>query len=346
MGPRRRKKSRERYFYQSQTITLRLGSQSTFIQMSFKRIFFLSSLIAVILYACGGNSGKKTTDTVNNPAQESLTFGDVNGIRFYEVKRRFSNGLSFNKDGFMLVPTWIIEHKAPDTMLAYSPEKRGMEAFYLQFDHGRVYNFAREFFRVKMITKDSLVLQRLQVDARVITKGEVSDVNCTFYTKDYIEKVLKTTIGELQRPTKADTAYIKKLSAATYRNPSNPDTAFAATEPVEFKPNSKNVKVEKLAYVDSAKAKTSYAYMYPEYRLEINKSYKEFRLRFSMVVDVKGNMYVNRVEGVLPEDIPARKKLIQGILDVYVKNLFYIKPGTTMGIPHSSEVTINLVGNK
>lgn len=313
--------------------------------MSFKRTFFIATLVSVTLYACNSQSEKKTKAKDDTPA-ESLTFRDVDGVRFYEVKRRFSNGLSFNKDGFMLAPTWIIEYKAPDTMLAYSPEKRGMEAFYLQFDHGRVYNFAREFFRVKMIAKDSLVLQRLQVDARVITKGEVSDVNCTYYTKDYIEKVLKTTIGELQRPTKLDTAFIKKRSAATYKHPANPDTAFAATEPVVFEPNSKNVKVEKLAYADSAHAKKSYAYMYPEYRIEINKSYKAFRFRFSVVVDVKGNLYVTRIEGVLPEDVASRKKLIQGIADVYLKNLLHIKPGTTMGIPHSSEVTINLVGNK
>ncbi len=313
--------------------------------MSFKRTFFIATLVSVTLYACNSQSEKKTKAKDDTSPAESLTFRDVDGVRFYEVKRRFSNGLSFNKDGFMLVPTWIIEYKAPDTMLAYSPEKRGMEAFYLQFDHGRVYNFAREFFRVKMIAKDSLVLQRLQVDARVITKGEVSDVNCTYYTKDYIEKVLKTTIGELQRPTKLDTAFIKKLSAATYKHPANPDTAFAATEPVVFEPNSKNVKVEKLAYADSAHAKKSYAYMYPEYRIEINKSYKAFRFRFSVVVDVKSNLYVTRVEGVLPEDVDSRKKLIQGIADVYLKNLLHIKPGTTMGIPHSSEVTINLVGN-
>jgi len=313
--------------------------------MSFKRTFFIATLVSVTLYACNSQSEKKTK-AKDDPAAESLTFRDVDGVRFYEVKRRFSNGLSFNKDGFMLAPTWIIEYKAPDTMLAYSPEKRGMEAFYLQFDHGRVYNFAREFFRVKMIAKDSLVLQRLQVDARVITKGEVSDVNCTYYTKDYIEKVLKTTIGELQRPTKLDTAFIKKLSAATYKHPSNPDTAFAATEPVVFEPNSKNVKVEKLAYADSAHARKSYAYMYPEYRIEINKSYKAFRFRFSVVVDVKGNLYVSRIEGVLPEDVASRKKLIQGIADVYLKNLLHIKAGTTMGIPHSSEVTINLVGNQ
>ena len=299
--------------------------------MKFTRLT-LALLIAVAFYACSGGSNKNTNSTAGSSDSE-LSFRDVDGIRFYEVKRRFSNGLSFNKDGFMLQPTWIIQYKAPDTMLAYSPEKQGMEAFYLQFDHGKIYNFAREFFRVKTITKDSLVLQRLQVDARVVAKGEVSDVNCIYYTKDYIEKVLKTTVGELQRPTKADTAFIKALSEKTYRNPLNPDSAFAATEIVELKPNSKNVSLKLIGYADSGAHRKSFAYMYPEYRIEIYKSYKEFAYRFSVIVDVKGNLYVNRVQGVLPEDMPHRRKLIQGIADVYLKNLLYIKPGTTLDIP-------------
>lgn len=307
--------------------------------MNFSRIV-LALLFSISLYACSGTANNNTT----TPTE--LTFKDVAGTRYYEVKRRFSNGLSFNKDGFMLAPTWIIEYKHPDTMLAYSPEKRGMEAFYLQFDHGKIYNFAREFFRVKVIAKDSLILQRLQVESRVVAKGEVSDVNCTYYTKNYIENVLKTTVGELQRPSPADTAFIKKLSEKTYKHPANPDTAFAATEIVELKPNSKNISVKLIGYADSGSHRKSYAYMYPEYRVEINKSYKDFRYRFSVVVDVKGKMYVNRVEGVLPEDMPHRKKLIQGIADVYLQNLLYIKPGTTLGIPHSSEITISLVGNK
>lgn len=310
------------------------------------RLFFCT-VIAALLFACNGNSKpKEKTSSLAAGQQEKLTLRNINGIRFYEVKRRFSSGLSFNKDGFMLAPTWIIEYKHPDTMLAYSPEKQGMEAFFLQFDHGNVYNFAREFFRIKLITKDSLLLQRLQVNARVVAKGEVSDVNCTYYTKDYIEKVLKTTIGELQRPTRADTLFIRQLSEATYRHPNNPDTAFAATVPVVFTPNSPNVSVEKVKYKDSMNSRKSYAYMYPEYRMVIHKSYKAFNYRFSAVVDTKGNLYVNRIEGVLPDDMPARKKLLQGISDVYIKNLFYIKPGTTLEIPHSSEITLNLIGIK
>lgn len=310
--------------------------------------FFIVAVSMIFLYSCSGNpkTNGGSTPTNTSTKEGGLTLRNVDGVRFYEVKRRFSNGLSFNKDGFMLAPTWIIEYKHPDTMLAYSPEKQGMEAFFLQFDHGSVYNFAREFFRIKLITKDSLILQRLQVNARVVAKGEVSDVNCTYYTKNYIENVLKTTVGELQRPTSSDTAFIKKLSAATYRHPENPDTAFAATQPVMFTPNSPNVSVEKVKYEDNMTSRESYAYMYPEYRMVIKKSYKTFNYRFSAVVDTKGNLFVNRIEGVLPEDMPARKKLIQGIADVYIKNLFYIKPGTTLEIPHSSEITINLIGRQ
>lgn len=305
--------------------------------MNFSRVI-LAFLVSISLYACGGSADKKSA------AEAGLSFKDVDGIRFYEVKRRFSNGLSFNKDGFMLVPNWVIEYKHPDTMLAYSPEKKGMEAFFLLHDHAKIYNFAREYFRAKVITKDSLILQRLQVEALVVAKGEVSDVNSTYYTKNYIEKVLKTTVGELQRPTKADTAYIKKLAEKTYRHPLNPDTAFAATEIVEMKPNSKNISVKLIGYADSGAHRKSYAYMYPEYKIEINKSYKTFNYRFSVVVDTKGNLAVNRIQGVLPQDVPHRKKLIQGIADVYLKNLLFIIPGTTLGIPHSSEITISLVG--
>lgn len=301
-----------------------------------KPALFIAFISALFFSSC--NQEKKKV-------AEELTFKDVNGVRYYEVKRRFSNGLSFNKDGFMLQPTWIIEYQYPDTMLAYSPEIRGMESFYLQHDHGQIYNFAREFFRVKKIAKDSLILQRLEVNARVVAKGEVSDVNCIYYTKNYIENVLKTTVGELQRPTASDTAYIKSLTAKTLKDPGNPDVAFAATTPVVLKPNSKNVTTKLIGYADStSESKKSYAYMYPEYRVEINKAYKNFNYRFSVIVDVKGNLYVNRIQGVLPEDMAPRKRLIQSIADVYLKNLLFITPGTTLDIPHSSEITISLIG--
>jgi hypothetical protein len=316
--------------------------------MKFDRLCLLALLSLIFIWGCNSDSQKKNAKIDQDASSASkLTFRDVNGIRFFEVKRRFRNGLSFNKDGFQQEPTWIIQVKSPDTMLAYSPEKKGMEAFYLQYDHGEVYNFAREFFRVKVISKDSLVLQRLQVDGKIIADDDDvrSDVYSTYFTKNYIENVLKTTIGELQRPTKADTLFIKDLAAKTNKDPSNATIAFAAREPVIFTPKGDFITVEKISTQDEATHRSAaYDYMYPEYRIEIKKSYKAFAYRYSVIVDATGKMYVNRVEGVMKDDIPFRKKLLQGITDVYIRNLLKTTPGNTLGIPHSSEITLNVVG--
>jgi hypothetical protein len=318
--------------------------------MKLKYIGLFTGLFALICILSCSSGSKKSIETFQEKGEDTTknaAFSKVNGVRFYEVKRRFKNGLSFNAFGFQHEPTWIVEFKAPDTMLAYSPEKQGMESFYLQYDHGQVYNFAREFFRAKSITKDSLVLQRLQVDGIVIADDDDirSDVYCTFYTKDYIENKLKTTIGELQKPTKADTLFIKQLSAKTYQNPASADLAFAARQPVVFLPNSKNVSVEKISTIDELnKRSAAVDYLYPLYRLQINKSYKDFNYSFSVIVDAKGKLHVNSVNGVMKEDVAPRKKLLQGITDVYLQNLFIIKPGRTLGIPHSSEVNLVLVG--
>lgn len=308
-----------------------------------KFIFPFSLAFCIFLFV-GCESNQKSESKVKRAESE---FAKVDGIRFFEAKRRFRNGLSFNKDGFQHEPTWVIQFKAPDTMLAYSPEKRGMEAFYLLFDHGQVYNFAREFFRAIAITKDSLVLQRLQVNGKVIAGDDDvrSDVYSTYYSQEYIEKTLKTTIGELQRPTRADTLFIRKLAAQTDRDPANPNVAFAAREPVVFKPKGKFVTVEKISTIDKTNHRTnSYDYMYPQYKIQILKSYKKFSYSFSLIVDSNGKMYVNRVDGVMPEDLPPRKRLLQGITDVYLKNLFLVVPGKTLGIPHSSEITVYLDG--
>ena len=294
---------------------------------------------------------KETAKTALEKAEDlpenNLQFKDVNGIRFFEVKRRFKNGLSFNNDGFQQEPTWIIEFKAPDTMLAYSPEINGMESFYLHHDHGRIYNFAREFFRVRIISKDSLVLQRVQVDAMRIAGDEDprSDVYSTYYSKKYIDK-LNTTIGELQKPTKRDTAFIKSLNAASEKDPGNPQLAYPARQPVVFRPNSKNVTVKKISTADELNnRKSAVDYFYPHYDIEISKAYKDFAYSFSVVVDAKGKMYVTKgYEYVLEEYRDQRKKLLQGIADMYLSNLFYVTPGKTLNMPHSSEISLRVIG--
>lgn len=292
---------------------------------------------------------KQQKNSKSEESQNDLTFSDVKGIRYYEVKRRFKNGLSFNKDGFQQEPSWIIEVKKRDSIMVYSPTKKAMETVYLQFDHGKVYNFMREFFRVKAITKDSLVLQRLHVDSKLIAGDDDyrSEVYCTYYSKNYIENTLHTSFTELQKPSRADSLFISELAKKTFKDPANPAIAFAARQPAVFLPNSKNVTAEKISTIDELnKRNTSVDYLYPLYHLHINKSYKDFNFSFSVIVDAWGKLHVNRIDGVMEEDLKYRKKLLDGITSVYLQNLFIIKPGTTLGIKHSSEVNLQVSGKK
>jgi len=282
--------------------------------------------------------GSKTTD----PTLRDFAFEPVKGIRYEEVKRRFKDGLSFNAQGFMQKPSWIIEVVKEDTMSAWSPQKNRMQNFYLQYDHGNVYNFAAEFFKVKHISKDSLVFQRIQVDGKVIASDVRSDVNMTFYAQSYIKNKLKTTAKALQKPTKADTAFIEKRANQVN---ANSDSAFAATDPVQFISKSKIARVKKISTVDRLNNRTeAYDYMFPQYVITIDRAYKDFSHQVAAVVDFQGSIHVKTVYNVLPEDAAAKKKTAQSIADIYVRNLFDIAPGTTLGVPHNSEITLTIIG--
>ncbi|SDG87248.1 hypothetical protein SAMN05421827_11267 [Pedobacter terrae] len=295
-------------------------------------------LVFFVLMLSACNYGAKTS----NPTLRDFTFEPVKGIRYVEVKRRFKDGYSFNRDGFMQKPSWIIEVVKEDTMAAWSPQKNRMQNFYLQYDHGNVYNFAAEFFKVKHISKDSLVFQRIQVDGKVIAADVRSDVNMTFYAQDYIKNKLKARAEELQKPTKADTAFIEKRSAQVN---ANSDSAFAAINPVQFIPKSKIAKVEKISTVDRTNNRTeAYDYMFPQYIIRIGRAYKDFAYQVAAVVDFQGGIHVKTVYNILPENAEAKKKVAQGIADIYVRNLFDVAPGTTLGIPHNSEITLTMIG--
>lgn len=292
--------------------------------------------ILILFSAC--EFGSKTS----NPKLRDFTFEPVKGIRYVEVKRRFSSGLSFNPEGFMQKPSWIIEVAAEDTMMAWSPQKKVMQKFYLQYDHGNVYNFAEEWFKVKQLTKDSLVFQRVQVNNKVIANDIRSDVNMIFYAQDYIKNKLKTTADLLQKPSSRDSAFIRKRCVAVN---ANSDSAFAATTPVQFIPKSKIVTVEKYNTEDKlTKRSASYDYMFPQYRIVIDRAYKDFVYSFTAVVDFAGNIHVKTISNILPEESESKQKVVQGIADIYIRNLFKVVPGTTMNMPHNSEITIGVVG--
>ncbi|MDB5019094.1 MAG: hypothetical protein JWQ28_221 [Pedobacter sp.] len=298
----------------------------------------------LIISGCNSKPQDKVVHQKKDPPTR-LSFLPIKGIKFYEVKRRFSSGLSFNEMGFQQVPSWTMQFVSNDSVLVYSPQRNKMQGFHLLYDHADVYNFAGEWFRIKKVEKDSMQMQRLSLKGQIIAHDIRSDVRMTFYSEDYIQNVLHTNVQTLQRPSSADTAFIRKLVAKSEQNPTNATAAFGGTSPVEFRPISPAIRVEKLSSVDKLSGKSeSYDYLYPEYSIKIHNAYQDFGYAFTCVVDKNGKIHLDTFRNDMPEYYEKRKKVLEGIISVYLQNLLKVKPATTLGIPHSSQITLNVSG--
>jgi hypothetical protein len=301
-------------------------------------LFFLI-LLLVSLVACNHSSPK------DDPSQREFKFEPIKGIKYYEVRRTFKNGLAFNELGFQQTPEWAIRFLSDTTVQAYSPTMNKMLNFDLIFSHDGVYNFAREWFRVKSVSKDSLLLQRLEVNAKQIANDVRSEVYMTFYSEAYLKKINKT-VEELRKPRRQDSLFVKHRADLVNASITDTSLFFAARNPVEFTPKSKIIKIEKLSSVNKLEGKSaSYDYLYPEYTVKIKPAYKDFAYTISAIVDQYGKMYVYRFNAT-DDYRENRRKVLQGILDLYFGRLVEVKPGSTLGYRHSSVVVLNLIGSK
>ena len=298
------------------------------------RLFLLSSLLSL--------SSCYYITTIND--EPDPTFTAVKGIKYSEVYRRFGNGLSFYESGFQLQPEGELYFSAEDSVKIYSPEKQKYMPYRIFHSHKALFHFARDWFRVKHVSKDSLVLQAMVLESRVV-KEDLSNIYMTLYAKDYIEQVLKTTAEKLRQPSPSDSLFIRYRAIQAN---SNLDSAFAARNPVVLKSRSKILTVEKVK--SSADPYLGYIsrsdeYLYPEYKIHINKAYKDFQYSFKVIVDHNGKMtFKGFTVGVMPEFLETKTKVVKGIIDVYLKNLIEVTPGNTLGYPHSSVIDLNVKG--
>lgn len=303
------------------------------------KIYLFISFLFLIFTSCNQKNPKK------NPEERTFRFDQIKHIKFYEVRRTFANGIAFNEIGFQQKPAWAIRFLSDTTVQAYSPSMNKMLDFDLIFSHDGVYNFAREWFRIKSISKDSLLLQRLEVNAKKIAKDVSSEVFMTFYSEGYIKKI-KTTVDDLRKPRKIDSIYVKERAKLINSNIYDSTKFFAATNPVQFKSTSKIISVEKISVINKLENRTaSYDYLYPEYKVNIKPAYKDFVHTISAIVDEKGNILVYRFTA-MDDYRENRKKVLQGILNVYLKKLLVVKPGNTLGFTHSSVIVLDLIGKK
>jgi hypothetical protein len=300
----------------------------------------LSILLLFTFCSCNRNSSKESASKVG------VSFEKVKGIKFIEVRRTFDNGIAFDQQGFQQEPEWIVQFLSDTLVDTYSPTRKKMIRFVVTHSHDAVYNFAKEWFRVKKFSKDSLVFQRLQVNGKVVENDIRSNVYMTFYAEDYIKNKLKTTAAELQKPRKVDSLFVRNHAELSNKNPLDSAHFFAARNPVVFTPKSEMINIEKLSNVDKLQNHSaSYDYLYPEYRITISPAYKDFAYTISAVVDQKGKLFVYKFNA--DEDYKEnRRKVLQGILDVYISHLTIVQTGSTLGFKHSTLVVLDLIGRK
>lgn len=273
-------------------------------------------------------------------AAKRISFKKVAGVNYIEVKRRFADGLSFNKYGYELTPSWKMSFYSDDSAKVFNPDSGRFLDFHVTLDHDSLFNVAHAWFRAKKITKDSLVCQVMKVQTNVIYLDK-SSVYITFYSDKYIRDVLHTVPEALMGKSKRDTAFILKRSAEVN---TNPDSAFAAREPILVKTKSPLAKVEKVSV--EANLMNNYdnsdEYMFPEFNINIDKTYQNFFYTFLITIDYKGEMHFqNSLMKSVDENMERKMK---GVLDGYVKTYVSVKPGSTFGIPHNSYAILNVIG--
>ncbi len=301
------------------------------------RLFFTC---ATVLVCALGSCTKPGTGQKKRPSLKKLV-----GRKYVEYRREFDNGKSFNYFGFQLEPEWVMHFLSEDSVEIYSPSRRKYLHYKIYFDHDSVFNMAREWLRIKTISEDSLAFQLLQVQDRAISR-ERSNVYMRFYSESYIRTRLKVDPELLKRPSKADTGYIRGLAAKANRNPGNIDSSFAARQPVEFVSRTSAINVSRTSGTgDYIKRSRADVYLYPEYYISIRGAYKDFDYSFSVLVDDKGEIRLGNF--LTSEEFRAsRRKVLEGIIKVYLQRYLIVKPGTTLGIPHTSELTIHLKGRQ
>ncbi|HVW13393.1 MAG TPA: hypothetical protein VHB54_06225 [Mucilaginibacter sp.] len=296
-------------------------------------LLFLAS--AIFIFSC------------NRFSKRGLPFGSVKGIHFTEVRRAFSNGLVFDKQGYQLEPGWRLYFISDDSAQVFSPKMQRYYGFHVYFDHDSIFNVADSWLKLRRISSDSLVFQAQRVENRLILdEDEGSNVFMTFYSDNYIRRKGADKVARMGIPSRKDTLFIQKRSALANKIM---DSAFSARVPAELKSNSPLVDVEKIKGESTPlnKVDPSVNYMYPEFNITIHKAYEEFEYSFSVFIDDKGGMYFGRTD--IPYSGEFRKtyeNVMKGIIDGYLKRYVDVTPGTTLGIAHASYIYLDVRGLK
>jgi len=302
-----------------------------------KRTPYLLLALTLVLYI----SCKRYT-------RHGLPFADVKGIEYTEVRRIFDNGQVFDKQGYQLEPVWKFHFISDDSVQVFSPKKQKYYGFHVYYDHDLIFNMIDSWLQLLKMTPDSIVFRSLRVNEKreILLNDEGSKVFMTFYSDKYLKTKSAQTIKQMGLPTRKDTAFISERSklANTVM-----DSAFSARQPVVLKSNSPYVTAERLVKPDDPlnDMDPSEDYLYPEYNITVHHAYEDFAYAFSAFVDAQGVIHFRKSTIFsYPEFEKSNNQAIKALLSGYVARYVNVTPGSTLGIPHTSVVLINLTGKK
>jgi hypothetical protein len=293
-------------------------------------LLFLSSL--TLLSACH-----------NERKSKRPSFAKILGKSYFEVRRTFENGIAFDSNGVYLEPKWVINFSSDSTVKIGTETVNEAVTYPMYYSHDSVFNFGRQYFRIKTIENDSLVFQLLNVDGGIIYNNR-SNIYTTFYAEGFIKNRLKRSLDDIRRPTRSDSLFIHQRSLATKHDP---DNFFFAATPVVLKSKNANVHIKRLKEARdplSAKAE-NYLNLSPGYEVTVNNAYKNFTYDVLVTIDETGRISFNKfLIFVMPEFIETKTRIIEALVDGYLNEYLAVTPGATLGINHSCALRIRLVG--
>ena len=311
------------------------------IQQRITKTFGLILLLVITIFGAGC---KRKGIVSHNGAKDLISFKSIQGITYTEVARRMKNGLSFNEYGYQLEPQWKMSFISDDSTRIYSPIKKQLINFPLSRGYDSIFNTARTWLKMRKMSKDSLVIEILNYKNGLVDVTGAK-VYMVFYADNYIKNTLHSDSTILRRPSRRDTAFISQLVAKAN---SDYKEAFSARQPVQLISKSPMIRAEqeKTEPTMENNFDTSDDYLDPTFYIVINKAYRNFSYSFSMYVDDKGNM-IYGIPLVPFTDEGFKTTYIkesQDIMNTYLKYFFKIIPGSTLGIPHTSTISVHVKG--
>ena len=299
-----------------------------------------------VLFGCGSEQA----DEDGEPEGVDI-FEDLVGIDFYEVRRTFDTGVSYDSMGFVQLPEWHMRWGKKDSMLVYSPWEDRMVGYKIYHDHADYFHFARDSWRMITLSRDSVILQRLSLNGLRVDKAR-SNVYMKFYSADFLKNhfavsadSLPMLVDRLRLPTAQDSAFVRSQVQRANQHVTEMDSAFASRNYAQLRSKHPALTItkRKIDNFDLTEKSPAYEYLYPEYQITIDPAYRNFRHDFSVNIDEHGKMHLLKVY-VMEDFQDARERVVEGVIDVYLHHWLEIIPAETLGMPHSSTVFLYVRG--